>query len=89
MGKKIGACPIAPVLKETLMRSTLLVLCLAACAIEPDYRWDRPGTPQEQIVNDSAQCEQQALSIPSSDQQRIVMSAMSCMVGRGYRLVER
>lgn len=71
------------------MRSTLLVLCLVGCAIEPEYRWYRPDTHPEQMVDDSAQCEQQALGIPSANQQRIVMAAMSCMVGRGYRLVDR
>lgn len=71
------------------MRTALLLLCLVGCAIEPQYRWYRPGTHPEQIVDDSGQCEQYALSIPSANQERIAMTAMSCMVGRGYRLIER
>lgn len=67
----------------------LFVLLLAACATEPQYRWDRPGATREQLEMEAAQCESSAFAVPNSGEQRITIVYLTCMSGKGWKLVDR
>jgi len=67
----------------------LLVATLGACALRPNWQWEKPGADAQDREYDQNQCKAKVYSGSAGDvTNETVRRMFACMEGKGWRKVE-